>query len=54
MFADWELIGVPHRVTIGDKGLKDGLVEYQHRGDTEASKVAVAEVLGLLRSKLSN
>ena len=52
MFADWELIGVPHRVTIGDKGLKDGLVEYQHRRDTEASKVAVGEVLGLLKSKL--
>ena len=52
MFADWELIGVPHRVTIGDKGLKDGLVEYQHRRDTEASKVAVGEVLGLLRAKL--
>lgn len=52
MFADWELIGVPHRVTIGDKGLKDGLVEYQHRRDTEASKVAVAEVLGLLKAKL--
>jgi len=51
MFADWELIGVPHRVTIGDKGLKDGLVEYQHRRDTEASKVAVAEVLGLLKGK---
>ena len=52
MFADWELIGVPHRVTIGDKGLKDGLVEYQHRRDTEASKVAVGEVLGLLKAKL--
>jgi prolyl-tRNA synthetase len=52
MFADWELIGVPHRVTIGDKGLKDGLVEYQHRRDTEASKVAVGEVLGLLKGKL--
>ena len=52
MFADWELIGVPHRVTIGDKGLKDGLVEYQHRRDTEASKVAVAEVLGVLKAKL--
>ena len=52
MFADWELIGVPHRVTIGDKGLKDGLVEYQHRRDTEASKVALAEVLGLLKAKL--
>ena len=52
MFADWELIGVPHRVTIGDKGLKDGLVEYQHRRDSEASKVAVAEVLGMLKNKL--
>jgi len=54
MFADWELIGVPHRVTIGDKGLKDGMVEYQHRRDTEASKVAVAEVLGLLKGKLQH
>jgi prolyl-tRNA synthetase len=34
MFADWELIGVPHRVTIGDRGLKEGMVEYQHRRDT--------------------
>jgi prolyl-tRNA synthetase len=52
MFADWELIGVPHRVTIGDKGLKDGLVEYQHRRDTEASKVPLSEVLALLKAKL--
>jgi prolyl-tRNA synthetase len=52
MFADWELIGVPHRVTIGDKGLKDGMVEYQHRRDTEASKVAVGEVAALLMEKL--
>jgi prolyl-tRNA synthetase len=53
MFADWELIGVPHRVTIGDKGLKDGLVEYQRRRDPEATKVPAAEVLGLLKAKLS-
>ena len=52
MFADWELIGVPHRVTVGDKGLKGGLVEYQHRRDTEASKVAVGEVAGFLQAKL--
>ena len=52
MFADWELIGVPHRVTIGDKGLKEGLVEYQHRRDAEASKVPVADLLGLLKAKL--
>ena len=53
MFADWELIGVPHRVTIGDRGLKDGSVEYQHRRDTAATSVSVADILSLLRSKLT-
>ncbi|CAH1745502.1 proline--tRNA ligase [Thauera humireducens] len=52
MFADWELIGVPHRVTIGDRGLKEGQVEYQGRRDAEATKLAVgniaAHVLGAL------
>ena len=52
MFADWELIGVPHRITIGDRGLKEGLVEYQGRRDAEAGKLAAsdiaAHVLGLL------
>ena len=52
MFADWELIGVPHRVTIGDKGLKDGQVEYQHRRDAESSKVAVADILAHIRARL--
>jgi prolyl-tRNA synthetase len=52
MFADWELIGVPHRVTIGDKGLKDGLVEYQNRRDPEATKVPAAEVLAFVKTKL--
>jgi prolyl-tRNA synthetase len=53
MFADWELIGVPHRITIGDKGLKDGLVEYQHRRDAESSKVAVADILAHIRARLA-
>ena len=53
MFADWELIGVPHRITIGDKGLKEGLVEYQHRRDTEASKVAAADVVAHVKGRLS-
>jgi prolyl-tRNA synthetase len=52
MFADWELIGVPHRVNIGDRGLKEAQVEYQHRRDTAATKVPVTEVLALLKSKL--
>ncbi|MFC5610289.1 proline--tRNA ligase [Variovorax soli] len=53
MFADWELIGVPHRLTIGDKGLKDGVVEYQHRRDAAATKVPVAEAAAFVRSKLA-
>jgi prolyl-tRNA synthetase len=53
MFADWELIGVPHRVTIGDRGLKEGMVEYQHRRDSAATKVATADILALLKGRLS-
>jgi len=52
MFADWELIGVPHRVTIGDKGLKEGVLEYQHRRDTAATKVAVGEVVAFLKGRI--
>ena len=53
MFADWELIGVPHRITIGDRTLKEGVVEYQHRRDNEATKVAVGEIAALVRGKLT-
>ncbi|QDL55604.1 proline--tRNA ligase [Rhodoferax aquaticus] len=52
MFADWELIGVPHRVTIGDRGLKEGMVEYQHRKDAASSQVALTEIAGLIQSRL--
>jgi len=44
MFSEWELIGVPIRVTIGDRGLKDGIIEVQERSKTEAVKVPVGEV----------
>jgi prolyl-tRNA synthetase len=53
MFADWELIGVPHRVTIGERTLKEGKVEYQQRRDAAATPVALAEVAALLRSRLA-
>ena len=52
MFADWELIGVPHRVTIGDRALKEGQVEYQHRRDAAATKVPVAEALAFVMGRL--
>jgi len=53
MFADWELIGVPHRVVISDRGLKEGQLEYQHRRDTAATKVPAAGVLDFVRSRLA-
>jgi prolyl-tRNA synthetase len=52
MFAEWELIGVPHRITIGDRALKEGQLEYQHRRDSAATKVSVTEALAFLKTKL--
>lgn len=52
MFADWELIGVPHRVVISDRGLKDGKVEYQGRRDAQATAVVASEVLAFVKGKL--
>ena len=53
MFADWELIGVPHRVTIGDKSLKEGQIEYQHRRDSAATKVPAGEIAAFVKGKLA-
>ena len=53
MFADWELIGVPHRVTIGDRGLKeDGMVEYRGRCDDAATKFVPADVAAHVLAQL--
>ncbi|MET0961698.1 MAG: proline--tRNA ligase, partial [Noviherbaspirillum sp.] len=52
MFADWELIGVPHRVVIGERGLKEGSLEYQGRRDAAATPVALADMAGFIRDKL--
>ncbi len=53
MFADWELIGVPHRVVLSDRGLKEGQVEHQGRRDTEATRVPLADIPALLKEKLA-
>ena len=44
-FADADLIGIPHRITVGDRALKEGNVEYKARSGGDAEAVAVAEVL---------
>ncbi len=53
MFADWELIGVPHRVVVSERGLKEGQLEIQGRRDSAASKVAHADALRVLRERLN-
>ena len=52
MFADWELIGLPHRVVLSDRGLKDGKVEYQGRRDEAATAVPAAEIAAWLKGRL--
>jgi prolyl-tRNA synthetase len=54
MFADWELVGVPHRVVISDRGLKDGKVEYQGRRDAQPSTIGSADVLPALKATLAS
>jgi prolyl-tRNA synthetase len=52
MFADWELIGVPHRVVVGERGLKEGKLEYKGRADAEATMIPVAEMSAFLKREL--
>jgi prolyl-tRNA synthetase len=54
MFADAELIGIPHRVTVGERGLKDGIVEYQPRGGGDAQKLALGEIGKFLTDTLKH
>jgi len=53
MFADWELIGVPHRVVLSERGLKTGEFEYQGRRDAAASSVPADSALAFLKGKLA-
>jgi prolyl-tRNA synthetase len=53
MFAEMELIGVPHRVVISERGLKEGLIEYQGRRDPEAEKIDSRDALALLTERIA-
>ena len=53
MFADWELIGVPHRIVVGERGLKEGNLEYQGRRDAAATAVPVDGMVAFIKDKLS-
>ena len=53
MFADMELTGIPHRVTVGDRGLENGELEYQHRRDAQSQPIPAAEAASWLKAKLA-
>ncbi|MEO8248924.1 MAG: proline--tRNA ligase [Burkholderiales bacterium] len=52
MFADWELIGIPHRIVISDRGLKENEFEYQHRREGVPRKIRSAELFGFMKDVL--
>jgi prolyl-tRNA synthetase len=52
MFADWELIGVPHRVVISERGLKDGKFEYQGRRDAQATSIDASGAADFVQGRL--
>ena len=54
MFADHELIGIPHRVVISDRGLKEGQLEFKSRTADEAEDVTQSDILSFISSKLKS
>ncbi|QFY44861.1 proline--tRNA ligase [Candidatus Methylospira mobilis] len=54
MFADMELIGIPHRLVISDKGLDEGILEYKGRRDADSKTIAISEAPGFLRRACGN
>ena len=52
--AEMELIGIPHRLVVGERGLKEGLVEYQRRRDLSREDVTIERVLDFLQVRLNN
>jgi prolyl-tRNA synthetase len=50
-FADSELMGIPHRIVIGERGLAAGNLEYRHRRETESTEISAADPVGYIRHK---
>jgi prolyl-tRNA synthetase len=52
-FADSELLGIPHRIVIGERSLAAGNLEYRHRRETESTEISAADPVGYIRHKLT-
>ena len=53
-FADMELVGIPHRIVVGERGLADGTLEYKHRRDAQTQAVPAAEILTFIKLRSSH
>lgn len=53
MFSDMELIGIPHRVVVGEKNLDKGMIEYKARRDGDNQDIARDEIIACLQGKLA-
>ena len=53
-FADMELIGIPHRIVVSDRGLGEGTLEYKGRRDSESQNIALDDALSFLKAKIEN
>ncbi|MBD9414410.1 proline--tRNA ligase [Pseudomonas sp. PDM16] len=51
-FADMELIGIPHRIVVSERGLAEGNLEYKHRRDSESQQLPAAEVMSFLSARI--
>jgi len=52
MFSDMELIGIPHRLVLGDRGLDNGMVEYRARTASENQDIPLDEIVAFLKTEL--
>lgn len=51
MFAEADLIGIPHRLVLGERGIDEGKIEYKHRQDGESQKVAIESIVSFIKEK---
>lgn len=53
LFSDMELIGIPHRITVGEKSLEKNLIEYRNRKTADTQSIDPADVVSVLKSRLA-
>jgi len=54
MFSDMELIGIPHRIVLGDRGLDNGMVEYRARTDSDNQDIPLTDIITFLKAATQN